>query len=162
MRLEQPVSRAARSPRQKWGWLKLALVLGMIALSVSSPLGCGCVGGLTAVGLDTLKAIESQDADRVASHFIEEIREEAAFSFEVVFALLDEIRIFNVEGQVLSETENTATVEVGIDWEATGLGMTRSGHVVEPIDLERVDGEWLIIDFAPFEWLLDEISEFEG
>ena len=64
-------------------------------------------------------------------------------------------------GSVAPPWGKTATVEVGIDWEASGLGQTRSGHAQEPIDLERVDGEWLISDFAPFEWLMDEVLAFE-
>ena len=109
-----------------------------------------------------MKAIEAQDAERVAKCFIDEIREEVTFSMEVVFALVDEIRIFNIEWEVLSETEDAAMVEIEIDWEAVGLGRTWSGHAKEPIDLERVDGKWLISDFEPFEWLLEELSAFEG
>ncbi len=141
------------------GWL--VLILGLVASSALAPFGCACGGELAAAGLETIEAIVDQDAERVASHFVEEIREDVTFSMEVVFALVDEIRILNAEWLVLSETEDTAAVEVGIDWEATGLGQTRSGRAEELVDLERVRGEWLISDFGPFEWLLEEISEFE-
>jgi len=141
--------------------LRLALILGLIALSVLSPFGCGCATGIGGRGLETLRAIEAQDAERAAACFIPEIRDDVTFSLEVVFAVVDEIRISNVTWQVLSETEDTATVEVGIDWEASGAGQTRSGHAQEPIDLEKVDGEWLINDFGPFEWLEDEVLAFE-
>ncbi len=151
--------RSARSIWKRCGWL--VLILGLVASSALAPFGCACGGGLAVAGLETIEAIVAQDAERVASHFVEEIREEFTFSLEVVFALVDEIRIFNASWLVLSETEDTAVVEVGIDWEATGLGQTRSGRAEERVDLERVNGEWLISDFGPFEWLLEEISEFE-
>jgi hypothetical protein len=154
-------------PRLCWagfagnGTLRLVLVLGLVALSVLSPFGCGCGGGIGGRGLETIKAIEAQDAERTAACFIPEIREEVTFSLEVVFAVVDEIRISNVTWQVLSETGETATVDVGLDWEASGLGQTRSGHAQETIDLEKVGGEWLINSFAPFQWLLDEVLAFE-
>jgi len=141
--------------------VRVVLVLGLIAFSALSPFGCACGGGIEGRGLETIRAIEAQDAERTADCFVPEIRDEVMFSLEVVFAVVDEIRIWNVTSQVLSDTGKTATVEVGIDWEASGLGQTRSGHAQEPIDLERVDGEWLISDFAPFEWLMDEVLAFE-
>ena len=141
--------------------LRLVLVLGLIAFSALSPFGCGCASGIEGRGLETIRAIEAQDAERAAACFIPEIRDEATFSFEVVFAVVDEIKISNVTWQVLSETDDTATVDIGIDWEASGLGQTRSGHAQEPIDLVKVGGEWLINDFAPFQWLMDEVLAFE-
>jgi hypothetical protein len=150
---------SARSIWGRCGWL--VLILGLIASSVLAPFGCACGGGLAAAGLGTIEAIVAQDAERVAAHFVEEIREDVTFSMEVVFALVDEIRIFNASWLVLSETEDTAEVEVGIDWEATGSGQTRSGRAEERVDLEKVSGEWLISDFGPFEWLLEEVMEFE-
>jgi|GEM_PF-2976420 len=143
------------------GWLKAAILLGLAALVVTSPFGCGCGGGMVATGQGVLEGIEAQDAERTAAYFVEDVREEATFAFEVVFALVDEIRISNVEWEVLSETEDTATVEIECDWEATAFDETRSGHAKEPVDLVKVDGEWLITDFSPFEWLIRELSFLE-
>ena len=159
--------------RLERGWLKPALLAGLILLSALSPFGCACAGGLEARGLETIKAIEALDAERVAACFIEEIREEEVIpQLELVFAVVDEIRIFNVAWQVLSEAEDAATVEVEVDWEATaaaaidceamGIPRTRGGHAKEPVDLVMVDGEWLIRDFAPFAWLVDEVMGFTG
>jgi hypothetical protein len=116
---------------------------------------------MVATGQGVLEAIEAQDAERTAAYFVEDVREEATFAFEVVFALIDEIRISNVECEVLSETEDTATVEIECDWEATAFDETRSGHAKEPVDLVKVGGEWLITDFSPFEWLIRELSFLE-
>jgi hypothetical protein len=141
--------------------------------SALSPFGCACAGGLGAKGLETIEAIEALDVERTAACFIEEIREEEVIpQLELVFAVVDEIRIFNVDWQILSESEEAATVEVEVDWEATaaaaidceamGIPRTRGGHAREPIDLVKVDGEWLISDFAPFAWLVDEVMGFSG
>jgi hypothetical protein len=153
-------------------WLGLALLVGLIVLSALSPFGCACAGGLESRGLETIEAIEALDAERTAGCFIEEIREEIIPPLEMVFAVVDEIRIFNVGWQVLSEVGEAATVEVEVDWEATaaaaidcealGVPCTRGGHAKEPVPLVKVDGEWLISDFAPFAWLVVEVMRFAG
>ncbi len=140
-------------------WLRAALILVLAVIVLSWLFGRG--GGLVATGLGVVEAIEAQDAARGATYFIEEVREEATLSMDLVFAIVDNIELSNVEWEVLYETEDRASVEVGIDWEATAFGETRSGHVNEAIDLVNVDGEWLISDFSPFEWLLEEILKFE-
>lgn len=141
--------------------MKLVPLLVLAALSLFSPFGCSCGGGIAATGWGTIEAIVDQDVERVTGYFIEEIREEVTFAMEVVFAIVDEIDISNVEYQILSETEDTASVEVEADWWVEAAGYTRSGYAKERIDLEKVEREWLIIDFAPFQWLVDEITSFE-
>lgn len=149
--------------RKRWGrgWLYAASLLVLITMALTAPFGCACADGIAATGQGTIEAIEAQDAERVASYFIEEIREEVTFAMEVVFAVVDDIRISNVKWEVLSETEDTAEVDIEVDWEASAANQTRSGHARETIPLEKVDGEWLINDFSPFEWLVVEITSFE-
>ena len=141
--------------------LKLVPLLALAALSLFSPFGCGCGGGIAATGWGTIEAIVDQDIERVTGYFIEDIKEEVTFAMEVVFAIVDEIDISNVEYRILSENEDAASVEVEADWWAEAAGYTKSGHAREIIDLEKVGREWLIIDFAPFQWLVDEITSFE-
>jgi hypothetical protein len=140
---------------------KASTLLVLAALALASPFGCSCGGGLVATGQGVIEAIESQDAEKAAAYFVGEIREDVTSAFEVVFAIVDEIRIYDIEWEVLSETEDTATVEVGCDWEATAFDETRSGYARESVDLVSVDGEWLITDFTPFEWLISELSFLE-
>jgi len=142
-------------------WPKVTLLLALAAVAVAVPFDGGWGNAIEATGWGTIEAIQSQDAERVATYFIEEIREEVTFSMEVVFAIVDEIKISNARWEVLSETEDTATVDIEIDWEATAFGETRNGHAKESIDLEKVGREWLINDFAPFQWLIKELSSFE-
>jgi len=141
-------------------WLSVLLLIVLAVLSLASPFGCGCGGGIAATGLGTIEAIEDQDAERVAGYFIEDIREEVIFDMEVVFAIVDDIKISNVQWKVLSETEDAAEVEVEADWEATAAGQVRSGHADESIPLEKVGQEWLINDFSPFEWLVTGVTSF--
>ena len=122
-------------------WLSIALLLMLAVLSLASPFGCGCGGGIAATGRGTIEAIEDQDAERVARYFIEEMREEVTFAMEVIFAIVDDIKISNVQWEVLSETEDAAEVKIEADWEATAAGQIRSGHAREPIPLEKVGQE---------------------
>jgi hypothetical protein len=143
-------------------WLKALLILALVMMVVSGPFGCSCGGALVATGQGVLEAIEALDAQRMATYFIEDIREEVTSSMGLVFAIVDSVRLYNVEWEVLSQTEERATVEIGVDWEATAFDETRSGRANESIDLMNVDGEWLISDFSPFEWLLEELLTFES
>ena len=142
--------------------LRAVLILALVMMVVSWPFACSCGGGLVATGQGVVEAIEALDAQRVATYFIEDIREEVTSSMELVFAIVDSVRLYNVEWEVLSQTEERATVEIGVDWEATAFDETRSGRATESMDLMNVDGEWLISDFSPFEWLLEELLTFKS
>ncbi len=140
------------------GWQEAVILLLLGAVAVASPFGCSCCGGILATGLGVLEAIEAQDAEKTASYFVEDIREEVALAFEVVFVLIDDIKISDIGWEITSETDDTATVEVECDWEATVLDETRSGHAKEPVDLVKMGSEWLVTDLSPFAWLFRELS----
>lgn len=149
--------------RQNIGvWPKLILLLVLAAMVISWPFGCGCIDGLLATGKGAVEAIEDQDAERFASYFIEELREKVTLAMEAFFAVVDDIRLSNIEWAVISETADEATVDIGMDWEVTALGETHAGHAREPVDLEKVNGTWLINDFTPFEWFVREILALDG
>ncbi|UCC60084.1 MAG: nuclear transport factor 2 family protein [Dehalococcoidia bacterium] len=131
------------------------LVLAVIV--ISWPFGCGCVDGILATGKGAIEAMEAQDAERFASYFIEDLREEVILAMEAIFAVVDDIKLSNIEWEIIAETADEATVDIGLDWEVTALGETHAGHAREPIDLEKVNGAWLINDFTPFEWFIREI-----
>jgi hypothetical protein len=133
------------------------LLLVLAATAICWPFGCGCVDGILATGKGAIEAIEAQDAERFASYFVEELREEVTLKMEAIFAVVDDIKLSNIEWEVISETADEATVDIGLDWEVTALGETQTGHAREPIDLEKVNGAWLINDFTPFEWFVREI-----
>jgi len=143
-------------------WLRAVLMLALLMIVVSWPFACSCGGGLAATGQGVVEAIEALDAQRMATSFIEDVREEVTSSMELVFAIVDSVRLYNVEWEVLSQTEERATVEIGVDWEATAFDETRNGRAYESIDVMNVDGEWLISDFSPFEWLLEELLTFDS
>ena len=143
-------------------WLRAVLILALLMIVVSWPFACSCGGGLVATGQGVVEAIEALDAQKMATYFIEDIREEVTSSMELVFAIVDSVRLYNVEWEVISQTEDRATVDIGVDWEATAFDETHSGRANKSIDLMNVDGKWLISDFSPFEWLLEELLTFES
>jgi hypothetical protein len=142
-------------------WLEAVILLLLCALAVASPFGCSCGGGIVATGRGVIEAIEAQDAGKTASYFVEDTRETVTLAFEVVFALIDDIKISDIGWEIISETDDTATVEVECNWEATFLDEMRNGHAKEPVDLVKVGSEWLITDLTPFEWLFKELSFLE-
>jgi len=91
--------------------------------------------------------MEAMDAEKMVTYFTEEMSEDVEFGMEVVFALIDEIKISNVETKVLSQTEDEATVEVEFDLETTVFDETEEEHVTEPFNLVKEDGKWLISEF---------------
>ena len=130
------------------GWLKVVLVLALAALLGSTLLGCGGGGaGPEDTVRGALEAMEAMDAEEMATYFTEEMSEDVEFGMEVVFALIDEIKISNVETKVLSQTEDEATVEVEFDLETTVFDETEEEHVTEPFNLVKEDGKWLISEF---------------
>ena len=130
------------------GWLKVVLVLALAALLGSTLLGCGGGGsGPEDTVRGALRAMEAMDAEKMVTYFTEEMSEDVEFGMEVVFALIDEIKISNVETKVLSQTEDEATVEVEFDLETTVFDETEEEHVTEPFNLVKEDGKWLISEF---------------
>ncbi|MGB2855724.1 MAG: hypothetical protein WBC61_03635 [Dehalococcoidia bacterium] len=130
------------------GWLKVVLVLALAALLGSTLLGCGGGGaGPEDTVRGALEAMEAMDAEKMVTYFTEEMSEDVEFGMEVVFALIDEIKISNVETKVLSQTEDEATVEVEFDLETTVFDETEEEHLTETYDLVKEDGKWLISEF---------------
>jgi hypothetical protein len=137
-----------KEKREMKGWLKVVLVLALAALLGSTLLGCGGGGaGPEDTVRGALEAMEAMDAEKMVTYFTEEMSEDVEFGMEVVFALIDEIKISNVETKVLSQTEDEATVEVEFDLETTVFDETEEERVTEPFNLVKEDGKWLISEF---------------
>jgi len=84
----------------------------------------------------------------MSTYFTAETREELISDMETAFALIDEMKISNVVTKVVSQTEDSATIEGEWDFEITALDETRKDHAVQPIELVKVDGEWLISELS--------------
>lgn len=95
-----------------------------------------------------LKAMEDLDGEKMASYFVEDMREELEAGMEFSFAMIDEIRISNLETRVVSESGDSATVEMEFDFEVTAFGETETEHMEDTAELVKVDGKWLIRDEA--------------
>lgn len=131
------------------GWLKAVLLMSLVALVGVMLIGCGAGAGPEATIDGAMKALEAKDAEKLGSYFIEDIRGEVVFWAEMAFELFDEIEVSNLKMNVVSQTEEKATVEVEYDYEVTAFGETNKDHQSNTIDLVKVDGKWLITE--PFE-----------
>jgi hypothetical protein len=126
-------------------WFKAALVLCLVVLVGITIAGCGggepgpedAVRGM-------FKAMEAKDAEKIGEYCTEDIREDVVAIMEMSFELIDSMKVRNLELTVASETENTATVDFECDYEIEAFGETETSHESDSIDLEKVDGKWLI------------------
>lgn len=127
------------------GWLKVVLVLSLVALVSGVLIGCSGGGsGPEATVKDMFKAMAAKNADKVGSYCTEDIREDVVSTMESAFTLIDSIKITNLKTSVASQTEDTATVDAEYDLEMKAFGQTNKEHQSDTIDLVKVDGKWLI------------------
>lgn len=130
-------------------WPRLLAVLAVMLLLGGSLAACGGGGsGPEDTVRGALKAMEDLDGEKMASYFVEDMREELEAGMEFSFAMIDEIRISNLETRVVSESGDSATVEMEFDFEVTAFGETETEHMEDTAELVKVDGKWLIRDEA--------------
>jgi hypothetical protein len=126
-------------------WPRLLAVLAVMLLLGGSLAACGGEGsGPEDAVRGALKAMEDLDGEKMASYFIEDVREELAEGMEFAFALIDEVKIYNIETRVVSESGDRATVEMAFDGDVTVFGQTETEHTEDTVDLVKMDGKWLI------------------
>jgi len=128
------------------GWLKVMLVVALVVLLGPTLLGCGGGAGPEATVRDCLKAMEAKDAEKMASYFVADMRDEMLAQMEMTFEMVDEIKISNMKTEVVSQEGDRATVELEFDMEMTIQGQTSEQHMKETTELERVGGKWLITE----------------
>jgi hypothetical protein len=127
------------------GWLKVVLVLSLVALVSGVLIGCSSGGsGPEATVQGMFKAMAAKNADKVGSYCTEDIREDVVSTMKISFAILDSIKITNLKTTVASQTEDTATVDAEYDLEMKAFGENNKDHQSDTIDLVKVDGKWLI------------------
>jgi hypothetical protein len=131
-------------------WLKVVLVLGLVALLVSSLIGCSGGSGPEDTVKNAFKAMAAMDAEKMATYFTEELREDIELGMEFAFAMVDKIKISNLKTTVSSQTDDEATVEFEFDLETTAFDETEKEHVEDSIDLVKENGKWLISEFESY------------
>lgn len=124
-------------------WFRVILVLALVALVWVMLIGCGGGSGPEATVRGAFKATEAMNAERLASYFTEDVREEVVAGAELVFAFIDEVDISNLKTQLVSQSDDSATVAAEYDYELTLFGQTNSEHQSTEIELTKVDGKWL-------------------
>ena len=127
-------------------WPRLLAVLAVVLLLGGSIAACG--GGSESSPEDTvrgaLQAMEDLDAKKMASYFVEDVREQIEEGMGYAFGLIDEVSIYNIETRVVSESEDRATVEMAFDGDVTVFGQTETEHTEDTVSLVKVNGKWLI------------------
>jgi hypothetical protein len=136
--------------RDMKGWMKVFLVLGLVALLVSTVLGCGGGSGPEDTVRNAFKAMAAMDAEKMATYFVEDVREDVELGMEFAFAMLDKIKITNLKTTVASQTDDEATVEFEFDLETTAFDETEEEHVEDSIDLVKENGKWLISELPAY------------
>jgi uncharacterized protein YchJ len=130
-------------------WSKSLLVILLINVLILGLVGCS---GGTSSPEDTVRAafaaLESQNADKLISYYVEDVRDTVLAKTEYAFAFVDKFKVSNLELTVLSETEDTASVEADYDLTTTLSGQSIKEHITEIYELAKVDGEWLLLGEA--------------
>ena len=90
--------------------------------------------------------MEAQDAEKMGEYCTEDIREEVVAMMELTFAVVDSIKVSNLKLTVALQTENTAIVDYECDYKIEAFDETDESHESDSIDLEKVDGKWLITE----------------
>jgi|GEM_PF-4334934 len=131
------------------GWSKSLLVILLINILILGLIGCG---GGTSSPDDTVRAafaaLEAQNADKLISYYVEDVRDAVSAKTEYAFAVVDKFKVSNLETTVLSETEDTASIEADYDLTTTLSGQSIKEHITEIYELSKVDGEWLLLGEA--------------
>jgi hypothetical protein len=131
-------------------WLKMAAVAMALAVLLGGALaGCGGGGaGPEDTVRGALQAMEDLDAEKMASYFVEDARQDIEEGMQFVFEMIDELKLYNVKTRVVSQSGDSATVEMEFDGDITVFGEEESEHTKDTIDLVKVGGKWLIEEEA--------------
>jgi len=133
-------------------WPRLLAVLAVMLLLGGSLAACGGGGsGPEDAVRGALKAMEDLDGEKMASYFVEDMREDLEDGMEFFFAMIEEIRISNIETRLVSESGDSATVDMEFDFEVTAFDETETEHMEDTSELVKVNGKWLIHDENFFE-----------
>ncbi len=133
------------------GWLKVVLVLALVAVLVPSLIGCGGGSGPEDAVRGVMNAMAAMDAEKMATYFTEEMSEDVEFGMEFAFTLVDDIKISNLKTTLVSQTGDEATVAFEFDLETEAFGETDKEHVDDTLYLVKESGKWLISEFDMFD-----------
>lgn len=135
------------------GWLKLLVILVLMGMLVSGLVACGGGGSVCSATPEdaikgSFKALESKDADKLVGYYVEGAREEVASKMGYAFSFVDQFKISNLEISTVSETEDTATLEVEFDRKITAEGSVTEEHVKQTYELAKADNCWQLLGDA--------------
>lgn len=132
---------------------KVVPVLLLVALLGSSLTAGGCDRGPGPEDVvhEALAAMDNMVPEKMAVYFTEDTRKELIQSVGAFFDAIDELEIDNINTVVVSQTEDTATVEGEWDIDVTRSEVTESDHMVQTVELVKVEGAWLISNLSLLE-----------
>jgi hypothetical protein len=123
--------------------LLVILLAGLLVLGLA-----GCSSGASGPE-DTVraafKALEAKNAEKLASYYAEDVRDETLSNMEYAFSIVDKFKVSNLETTVTEQTADTASVEADYDRVITMDGEKIEEHVTEIYELSNVDGKWLLL-----------------
>jgi len=130
--------------------LLFVLLLSTVAVAVSCD---SAESNTTPTGTvnTLLDAFEDLDFNKMMECMDVSMTGEGGAQVEETFKMMKEmgmsISITNRNINVISETEDSATVSVKCDMKATLMGQTQTQNMDQNFDLVKVDGRWLLTEF---------------
>ena len=130
----------------------LVIVATLAVILAVSLLGCsgGSSGPEDAVR-GALQAMEEMDAEKMATYFTADVRNDVELGMQFTFSLLDEIEITDIEIDVLSRSEDSATVKFTCYVKTTAFEQTEEGPMEKTLEVVKEDGQWRIKEFDMFD-----------
>jgi len=131
------------------GWSKVMLAVGLVALLGCTLLACGGGGGSAAstpegTVRNYLSAMQSKDVERMAACCTGQEKEDILETGQDMFSGVNTIRISNIDIEVVSQSEDEATVEATYHIKMTMEGGTYEDDDSGSADLVKMDGKWYI------------------
>ena len=131
------------------GSIRSMLVILLAGVLVLGLAGCGgSASGPEDTVRGAFKALEAKNAEKLASYYVEDMRDETLSNTEYAFSIVDKFKVSNLETTVTQETATKASVKAEYDLVVTMGGEKVEEHVTEIYELSKVDGKWLLIGEA--------------
>jgi len=129
--------------------IRSLLVIPFIGVLILGLIGCGGGGSNPEDTVrNAFKALEAKNAQQLVSYYAEDVKDEILADMGYAFSIVDRFKVSNLKTTVVSETDDTASVEADYDLAITMEGEKTEQHVTEIYELAKVDGKWLLLGEA--------------
>lgn len=126
-------------------------ISAVVVLITASVIGCSGGSDPEDTVRGALDAMDAMDAEKMASYFTEDVRDDVEVGMQFAFSMIDDMEISDVKIEVLSQSEDDAVVRFECNVKTTAFEQTEEGPTEQTLNLVKEDGRWLISEFDMFD-----------